>query len=76
MSMLHHRGSDAGVDDFLQKFLRSFDGAAGSDSNFEKSRSTLMTSMLSNVSANENSSANAKPKTGEPLELGLGSVAV
>merc|ERR1712087_949818 len=40
--------SDNGVEDFLQNFLKSFDGAVGQDGNFEKSLSTLMTSMLSN----------------------------
>merc|ERR1712039_528512 len=40
--------SDNGVEDFLQNFLKSFDSAVGTDGNFEKSLSTLMTSMLSN----------------------------
>lgn len=41
-------GSEAGVEDFLQNFLKSFDKAVGSDGNFEKSLTSLMTSMLSN----------------------------
>mmetsp|Transcript_36972 Transcript_36972/g.104301 ORF Transcript_36972/g.104301 Transcript_36972/m.104301 type:complete len:322 (+) Transcript_36972:94-1059(+) len=41
-------GSDRGVEDFLQNFLKSFDKAVGSDGNFEKGLTSLMTSMLSN----------------------------
>jgi len=38
---------DAGVEDFLQKFLYSFDKAVGSDSSFEQNLSSMMASMLS-----------------------------
>jgi len=38
---------DAGAEDFLQKFVKSFDDAVGSDNNFGKQLTTLMTSMLS-----------------------------
>lgn len=38
---------DSGAEDFLQKFLKSFDDAVGSDNNFGKQLTTLMTSMLS-----------------------------
>jgi len=37
-----------GAEEFLQNFLKSFDGAVGNDGDFEKSLTTLMTSMLSN----------------------------
>jgi len=37
-----------GAEEFLQNFLKSFDGAVGTDGDFEKSLTTLMTSMLSN----------------------------
>lgn len=40
--------ADAGSEEFLQNFLQSFDKAVGSDANFEKSLTSLMTSMLSN----------------------------
>lgn len=40
--------SDAGVEEFLQGFLKSFDEAAGSDGFFDKEITSLMTSMLSN----------------------------
>jgi len=39
--------ADAGPEDFLQKFVKSFDDAVGSDNNFGKQLTTLMTSMLS-----------------------------
>lgn len=38
---------DAGVEDFLQKFLHGFDKAVGSDSNFEQNLASMMASMLS-----------------------------
>lgn len=41
-------GGEAGVEDFLQNFLKSFDNAVGSDGDFEQSLTSLMTSMLSN----------------------------
>jgi len=41
-------GSEENVEDFLQNFLKSFENAVGNDGNFEKSISSLMTSMLSN----------------------------
>lgn len=37
----------AGAEEFLQKFMKSFDSAVGSDADFEKQLTTLMTSMLS-----------------------------
>jgi hypothetical protein len=40
--------SDGGTEEFQQNFLKSFDQAVGTDGNFEKSLTTLMTSMLSN----------------------------
>lgn len=40
-------GGGDGAEEFLQNFLKSFDQAAGSDGNFEKSLTSLMTSMLS-----------------------------
>jgi peroxin-19 len=39
--------NDAGSEEFLQKFLKSFDDAVGSDNNFGKQLTTLMTSMMS-----------------------------
>lgn len=41
-------GTDAGVEDFLQRFFNSFDNSVGSDPDFEKRLTSLMTSMLSN----------------------------
>lgn len=38
---------DPGVEDFLQKFLHSFDEAVGSDSKFEQNLASMMSSMLS-----------------------------
>jgi len=38
--------SDAGVEDFLSNFMKSFESAVGSDEGFANSLSTLMTSML------------------------------
>eukprot|EP00931_Biecheleriopsis_adriatica_P101673 TRINITY_DN76764_c0_g1_i1.p1 TRINITY_DN76764_c0_g1~~TRINITY_DN76764_c0_g1_i1.p1 ORF type:complete len:323 (-),score=106.64 TRINITY_DN76764_c0_g1_i1:226-1107(-) len=40
-------GSADSSEDFLQNFLKSFDNAVGSDSNFEKQLTNLMASMLS-----------------------------
>jgi len=39
---------DNGVEEFLQGFMKSFDTAVSSDSNFDKEITSLMTSMLSN----------------------------
>mmetsp|Transcript_174447 Transcript_174447/g.559201 ORF Transcript_174447/g.559201 Transcript_174447/m.559201 type:complete len:258 (-) Transcript_174447:82-855(-) len=39
---------ERGAEEFLQNFVQSFDKAVGSDANFEKSLTGLMTSMLSN----------------------------
>jgi hypothetical protein len=38
---------DAGVEDFLQKFLGGFDKAVGSDGHFEQNMASMMASMLS-----------------------------
>lgn len=38
--------SDAGVEEYLQNFMHSFEQAVGNDGDFEKNLGTLMTSML------------------------------
>lgn len=38
--------ADAGVEDFLQNFMKSFESAVGNDESFANSLSSLMTSML------------------------------
>mmetsp|Transcript_59256 Transcript_59256/g.166194 ORF Transcript_59256/g.166194 Transcript_59256/m.166194 type:complete len:329 (+) Transcript_59256:157-1143(+) len=38
---------EAGAEEFLSKFMQSFDNSVGGDQNFEKSLGSLMTSMLS-----------------------------